>query len=108
MVDADLRLGRDGRLGVEGDAHAGKLDHVEIVGAVADGEHVLGVGMVTEGDVGKRLGLCGAAELGDLARQPTVYDYQTVGAVLVKAELSAIFEVNTSKPPETSAVHAPC
>ncbi len=40
MVDADLRLfGNDG-LGVERHSSAGKLQHSEIVGTVADGDDV--------------------------------------------------------------------
>ena len=59
VVDAYLRLGRHGRLGMQRDPHAGQADHVEIVGAVADGKHVARIGVVPDGDVGERLGLGG-------------------------------------------------
>ena len=36
VVDAGARLGGDDRLGVEGDAQPGRLDHGQVIGAVAD------------------------------------------------------------------------
>ncbi len=40
MVDARVRIRRDLWLGAVGDAEAGGLQHLEIVGAVADGQRV--------------------------------------------------------------------
>ena len=40
VVDPRGGGGRDGGLGVVGDAEPGVLDHAEIVGAVADGQRV--------------------------------------------------------------------
>jgi hypothetical protein len=38
MVDARRHFGRDRRLGMEGDAEARRLQHRQVVGAVADGQ----------------------------------------------------------------------
>jgi len=37
VIDADPSLGRNGRLGMHGHAKAGNPDHVQIIGAIADG-----------------------------------------------------------------------
>ena len=42
IPDADGRLGGNRRLGMQGDADAGQPQHVEVVGAVADGNGVFG------------------------------------------------------------------
>ena len=64
-------------------------EHVEIVGAVADGDRVGRRQAEARGDLGQRVGLGGAAEdrLGDRAGEPAVGLEQPVGAVLVEAEL---------------------
>ena len=64
-------------------------DHVEVVGAVADGDRVGRPQAEAGADLVERVGLGGAAEdrLGDLAGQPAVLFEQPVGAVFLKAEL---------------------
>ena len=87
MVDADLGFGRHRRLGVERHAGAGKPDHVEVVGAVADGN---GVDRRRLGgrNLAQSLGLGGAAEDGSAteAEEAAILLDQPVGAVFLETE----------------------
>ena len=63
--------------------------HVEVVGAVADGDRVGRGQAEAAGDLVERIGLGRAAEdrLGDGAGQPAAVFEKPVGAVLLKADL---------------------
>ena len=88
MVDADLDLGRDDRLGMQGNASAGQVQHAEIVGAIANGKGVCGRNAESGGNVDQRidLGLLAEDRLCDSAGEMAVFLQQDVGAVFVKAK----------------------
>ena len=73
---------------MEGDAGAGQLQHAEIIGAVADGNGVVGVDAERFGDVeqGVNLGLLAEDRFGDDAGELAIFLDQDVGAVFVEAE----------------------
>jgi len=88
MIDTDLRLfGNDG-LGVQRHAAAGKLQHAEIVGAVADGDHIRRRDAEPFRNVDKRIDLRLSAEdrTGHVAGQCPILFEELVGTIFVKAE----------------------
>ena len=111
MVDARRRRLGDFRLGVVGDAQAGRHDHLEIVGAVAGGQ-----GLVRgEPERAQRapqrgeLGVAAEDRLGHLAGELAVGAEASVLAwVSSKPIMAATRRVNSVKPPETRQVRAPC
>ena len=109
MVDARVGGRRDLGLGAVGDAEAGRLQHREIVGAVADGERVVKRRPIAAAISlsALELGVLAEDRLDDLAGQLAAFDHERVGAVLVGAEPLAIAPVNWRKPPETMATWAP-
>ena len=56
----------DERLGAEGDAHSGEVEHGQIVGPVADGNDLLKRDFFLRGDMSEQIGLSGAVN--DAAR----------------------------------------
>ena len=88
MIDPGRCRGCDRRLGVVGNAEAGRLDHAEIVGAIADHQRVDVVEVKGFGELDQRRKLDGAAQdrFGHLAGELAVLDFELVGAVLLKAD----------------------
>ena len=88
MVDPRGGGGGDRGLGVVGDAEAGRLDHAEVVGAVADHQRVEIVEIEGFAQFDQRGELGGAAQnrLGDFAGELAVGDLEFVGAVLLEAD----------------------
>ena len=88
VVDAHLRLFGDDRLGVEGDTEAGGTDHVEIVGAVADGQCCRWVKTLfgADGVEAIELGLFAQDRVGDGAGQAVAVEFEDIGAGLVEAD----------------------
>ena len=88
VVDARMRGLRDLRLGVIGDTEAGRLDHREIVRAVAGRDGLLRrkAEAVAQFDQRRELGLAPEDRLCDTAGELAVLDDQRVAAVLVEAD----------------------
>lgn len=88
MVDAMARGGGDHRLGMQRHAGPGAGKHVEIVGAIADGDDVGGRPAEATGDIEERgdLGLLAEDRFGDGSGEMTVDFVKDVGAVLVEAD----------------------
>lgn len=88
MLDPRGGGGRDGGLGVVGDAQTRMPNHAEVVGAIADDKRVdvVKVEGFKQLDQGCELG--GAAEnrLGDLAGQFSILNDEFIGAVFLKPE----------------------
>src|SRR5262249_16266881 len=89
--DVDRRVRRllhEG-LGVGGDAGAGDLQHVEVVGTVADGDHGLEGYADLRGEEAQRVGLAGAVDHGadDAPGDRVVDDLQLVGPCEMDAQI---------------------
>ena len=84
-------FGGDDRLGVEGDAEAGGLDHGEIVGAVADREGCSDRDIVfgDERIEAVELGLLAEDRIGDGAGQHVAVEFERVGHRFVEADALA-------------------
>ena len=89
--DVDRGVGgvADHRLGVERDAEAGRADHAEVVGAVADGDGLRQRHARRLREPAQRLGLAVPVDdrLDDPAGQPAVGDLEGVRGHVVDAEL---------------------
>ncbi len=91
MVDPHLRFGRDDGLGMKGDAEAGGADHVEIVGAIADGKS-RGQRNFVEGGEGLKaaeLGLAADDRIADGAGEHLAIDFEDIGHGFVEADALA-------------------
>ena len=89
MIDARGRGLRDLGLGVVGDAEARRLDHRDVVGAVAGHQGALRRQRKLPGelDQGRELGFASEDRLRHVAGQAAVaIDYERVGAVLVEPD----------------------
>jgi tRNA dimethylallyltransferase len=88
VIDPRRGGGGNGGLGVVGDAETCVLDHIEIVGAVADRQRVDVVEVESFGelDQGSELGGAPQNRLIDFAGQLAVANHQFIGAVLLKSE----------------------
>ncbi len=88
MVDAGAGPRGDPGLGAIGDAEAGGLKHLKIVGAVADGERLMKGKAPGGGDLLERveLGLVAKDRLDHLAGELAALDHERIGAILVGAE----------------------
>ena len=109
MVDARMRGGRHGGLGMIGDAETCLLQHREIICPIAD-RHRLGAAEA-------RLDL-NSINAATLASRPRIGSLtvpaknspsttRTLARASLKPIAAAIFSVNIVKPPETSTVCAP-
>ncbi|OWK21541.1 hypothetical protein AJ88_17095 [Mesorhizobium amorphae CCBAU 01583] len=109
MIDADLCLGCYGGLGVQGDAGAGEADHVEVVGAVTDGNGIGRRQVETGSNFEQRFSLGGAAKdrLGDEPGEEIVLLDQPVGTVFLEAELGGDATGEDIEAAGDSAVQAP-
>ena len=106
MVDPRRRGGGDRGLGVVGDAETCVLDHVEIVGAVADRQRIDVVEVEGFGELDQGGEFGGAAKdwLFHLAGQFAVANHQFIGAVFGNPSMAAIALVKRVKPPEIRQV----
>ena len=88
LVERRVRLLAHERLGVEGDAETRGVQHVEVVGAVADRDGLLERDAVLRGEPRQRAGLAGAVDdLPDQAAgEPAVDDLEGVGRREVQPE----------------------
>ena len=88
MIDARMRGFGDLRLGVIGDAEAGRLDHREIVRAVAGRERFVRreAEAVAQFDQRRELRLAPEDRLGDAAGELAAIDDQRIAAVLVEPD----------------------
>ena len=88
MIDARVRGRGDLRLGVIGDTEAGRLDHREIVRAVAGRERFVRreAEPFAQFDQGGELRLAAEDRLGDAAGELAAVDDQRVAAMLVEAD----------------------
>ena len=88
MVDAEGNGLLHLRLGVQRHAHAGGLQHRNVIGAVAHGDGIGGAQAVHQAEMleGREFGLLAKNGFGHLARQLAVFNDEIVGLVGVKAD----------------------
>ena len=88
VIDAERHGLLHFRLGVERHAHAGGLQHGNVVGAVADGDGIGGGQAVHQAEMleGRKLGLLAENGFRHLARELAIFNDEVVGLIGVKAD----------------------